>query len=84
MKRSSKHGIRSNGTIRYVGNRKYSTRCIFEYTTRHGDVYKFKTEHIQYCLRCGGSKFSCKAFPYEVNQYGKKWWKEGKEKMLHV
>ena len=83
MKRSYKYGIHSNGTIRYVGNRKYSTRGIFEYTTRHGDVYKFKTEHIQYCLRCGGSKFSCKAFPHEVNQYGKKTsYKPPKEKVL--
>jgi len=84
MKRNFKHGICSNGTIRYVGNRKYSTRGIFEYETRRGDVFKFRTEYVQYCVHCGGSKFSCKAFPHEVNQYGKKMWNEGKEKILHL
>lgn len=85
MKRNSKRGIYTNGTVRYVGNNKYSTRGIFECKTRHGlgHEYIVKAENVQYCLRCGGSKFSCKALPHEMNQYGKKSsYKPPKEKVL--
>ena len=81
MRRNLKHGMRTNGTIRYVGNNKYSNRGIFEKKTRFDNIVSFKTKHIQHCLLCQGSKFSCKGIPHEVNQYGsKKGWTNNKDK----
>ena len=76
MRRCSKHGIYSNSSIRYVGNNKYSDRNIFAMKCRYNDnEYEVKTKHVQFCLRCGGSKFSCKGIPHELNQYGSKYYK---------
>ena len=81
MRRNRKHGMRTNGTIRYVGNNKYSIRGIFEKETRFDDIISFKAKYIQHCVLCQGSKFSCKGIPYEVNQYGsKKGWTNNKDK----
>ena len=83
MKRNLKCGIYTNGTVRYVGNNKYSTRGIYEFKHKMlGDECKVKAEKVQYCLHCGGSKFSCKGLPYEMNQYGKNSYKPPKEKAL--
>ena len=81
MRRSSKHGIYSNASIRYVGNNKYSDRNIFTMKCRYNDnEYEVKTKHVQFCLRCGGSKFACKGIPHELNQYGSKYYKCSRNK----
>jgi len=56
MKRVTKFGIRTNGTIRYVGNNERSIRNRYE---RSCDT--LKTSKIHQCLFCGGKKYSCKA-----------------------
>lgn len=76
MRRKCKHGIYSNVSIRYVGNNKYSDRNVFIMKSRYSEYdYSVKTKNVQYCLLCGGSKFSCKGIPYELNQYGSKYYK---------
>lgn len=81
MRRNCKHGIYSNGSIRYVGNNKYSDQNIFEMKSRYtDDAFRVKTNNVQYCVHCGGSKFSCKGIPHELNQYGAKHYKCNRSK----
>jgi len=73
MKRESKHNLYTGGTIRYIGNMKYCTKGLVE-IYRRGKLYTYKNNNLQHCVKCGGSKFSCKAIPHETNQYGNKIW----------
>jgi hypothetical protein len=67
MKRNSKHGIKTNGTIRYVGNNIYSINNKFDFNGR-----EIRTDTIKHCNFCGGCKFNCKGLYYSLNQYSKK------------
>ena len=49
--------------------------CIFR-----NESYQLKIGDVGYCLKCGGSRFSCKGLPYEQNQYSSKKYRENKKK----
>ena len=80
-----KHNIKSNATIRYGGTYKgkniYSTRNRVQRTIRtcNGEsCVEIKGGKTRYCLRCCGTRYTCGGFPYEINQWAKGYWKEGK------
>lgn len=82
MKRESKHNLYTGGTMRYIGNMKYCTKGLVD-VYRRGKLYTYKNNYLQHCLKCGGSKFSCKAIPHEANQYGNKGkWTPVKQKVF--
>ena len=41
--------------------------CVFR-----NEIYQLKLGIAGYCLKCGGSRYSCKAMPYELNQYSRR------------
>ena len=80
------HGIASNGTIRYGGRDLTSIRNGGHsiYTTRNKikrfeDTREVKMGKAKLCLKCGGTRYSCKGLPYDMNQFAKGFYRKEKK-----
>ncbi len=73
----SKYDTTNIGNIDNIDNIKSGLHTVQNkiYCVLRNEIYQLKLGIAGYCLKCGGSRYSCKAIPNDMNQYSRRKYK---------